>query len=105
MVTHPGEVRQLIGLTRQYAAVDELLSGHENLYMIGRLVGLSRSEAHARADELLESFDLSEAASKIAKTYSGGMRRRLDLAASLVGKPRFLYLDEPTTGLDPISRA
>ncbi|CAN5680160.1 daunorubicin resistance protein DrrA family ABC transporter ATP-binding protein [soil metagenome] len=105
VVTHPGEVRQLIGLTGQYAAVDELLSGHENLYMIGRLVGLSRSEAHARADELLESFDLSEAASKIAKTYSGGMRRRLDLAASLVGKPRFLYLDEPTTGLDPISRA
>jgi len=104
VVTHPGEVRQLIGLTGQYAAVDELLSGHENLYMIGRLVGLSRSEAHARADELLESFDLSEASSKIAKTYSGGMRRRLDLAASLVGKPRFLYLDEPTTGLDPISR-
>jgi oleandomycin transport system ATP-binding protein len=104
VVTNPGEVRQLIGLTGQYAAVDELLSGHENLYMIGRLVGLSRSKAHARADELLAAFDLSEAGSKIAKTYSGGMRRRLDLAASLVGQPRFLYLDEPTTGLDPVSR-
>jgi len=104
LVTNPGEVRQLIGLTGQYAAVDELLSGHENLYMIGRLVGLSRSKAHARADELLAAFDLSEAGSKIAKTYSGGMRRRLDLAASLVGQPRFLYLDEPTTGLDPVSR-
>jgi oleandomycin transport system ATP-binding protein len=104
VVRQPGAVRRLIGLTGQYAAVDELLSGHENLYMIGRLVGLGAREAHARSDELLGFFDLADAASKIAKTYSGGMRRRLDLAASLVGRPRFLYLDEPTTGLDPISR-
>jgi oleandomycin transport system ATP-binding protein len=104
VVRHPAEVRGLIGLTGQYAAVDELLSGKENLYMIGRLTGLSRSEARARADELLASFGLVEAGGKIVKTFSGGMRRRLDLAASLVGRPRFLYLDEPTTGLDPRSR-
>ncbi|MGH2752155.1 MAG: ATP-binding cassette domain-containing protein [Actinomycetota bacterium] len=104
VVRQPGEVRRLIGLTGQYAAVDELLSGHENFYMIGRLVGLGRTDAHDRAAELLGSFDLTEAASKTVKTYSGGMRRRLDLAASLVGRPRFLYLDEPTTGLDPVSR-
>jgi oleandomycin transport system ATP-binding protein len=101
---HPHEVRRLIGLTGQYAAVDELLSGQENLYMIGRLLGLRRSESRRRASELLEAFDLSEAAAKYVKAYSGGMRRRLDLAASLVGRPRFLYLDEPTTGLDPRSR-
>jgi oleandomycin transport system ATP-binding protein len=100
----PGEVRRLIGLTGQYAAVDELLSGKENLYMIGRLLGYPTPDARARASELLESFDLVDAAGKIVKTYSGGMRRRLDLAASLVGRPRFLYLDEPTTGLDPKSR-
>jgi oleandomycin transport system ATP-binding protein len=100
----PREVRRLIGLTGQYAAVDELLSGLENLYMIGRLIGLRSREARARATQLLEAFDLSAAASKRAKTYSGGMRRRLDLAASLVGRPRLLYLDEPTTGLDPLSR-
>jgi oleandomycin transport system ATP-binding protein len=104
VVRQPGAVRRVIGLTGQYAAVDELLSGHENLYMIGRLLGLPPKEARARADALLQSFELSDAANKIVKTYSGGMRRRLDLAASLVGRPRFLYLDEPTTGLDPRSR-
>jgi oleandomycin transport system ATP-binding protein len=104
VVRQPAEVRKLIGLTGQYAAVDELLSGQENLYMIGRLLGYRRTEARDRAHQLLEDFDLSDAATKLAKTYSGGMRRRLDLAASLVGRPRFLYLDEPTTGLDPRSR-
>jgi oleandomycin transport system ATP-binding protein len=104
VVRQPGEVRRLIGLTGQYAAVDELLSGHENLYMLGRLLGMHRKEARARATELLDLFELSEAATKTVKTYSGGMRRRLDLAASLVGRPRFLYLDEPTTGLDPRGR-
>jgi oleandomycin transport system ATP-binding protein len=104
VVRQPVQVRRLIGLTGQYAAVDELLSGHENLYMIGRLLGLPPKDARARATSLLESFGLSDAALKTVKTYSGGMRRRLDLAASLVGRPRFLYLDEPTTGLDPRSR-
>jgi oleandomycin transport system ATP-binding protein len=104
VVRHPERVRAMIGLTGQYAAVDELLSGRENLFMIGRLLGMSARDARARAKELLEAFDLSDAAGKYAKTYSGGMRRRLDLAASLVGRPRFLYLDEPTTGLDPRSR-
>jgi oleandomycin transport system ATP-binding protein len=98
------QVRQLIGLTGQYASVDEGLSGTNNLLMIGRLLGLPRAEARARAAELLTRFDLAEAAARPAKTYSGGMRRRLDLAASLVGRPRVLYLDEPTTGLDPRSR-
>jgi len=98
------QVRQLVGLTGQYASVDELLSGFNNLVMIGRLLGISRREAKARASELLERFDLTEAARRPAKTYSGGMRRRLDLAASLVGRPRVLFLDEPTTGLDPRSR-
>ncbi len=100
----PREVRRLIGLTGQYAAVDELLSGQENLYMIGRLLGYRAADARARARELLESFDLAESATKLVKAYSGGMRRRLDLAVSLVGRPQFLYLDEPTTGLDPRSR-
>jgi oleandomycin transport system ATP-binding protein len=104
VMRHPQQVRRLIGLTGQYAAVDELLSGQENLYMIGRLLGMRRSESRSRAQELLEAFDLSDAATKYVKAYSGGMRRRLDLAASLVGRPRFLYLDEPTTGLDPRSR-
>ena len=104
VLREPATVRRLIGLTGQYAAVDELLSGQENLYMIGRLLELGRAEARRRASELLASFDLSNAATKLVKTYSGGMRRRLDLAASLVGRPRFLYLDEPTTGLDPRSR-
>jgi oleandomycin transport system ATP-binding protein len=98
------QVRQLIGLTGQYASVDEGLSGTNNLIMIGRLLGLSRAESRARAAELLARFELSDAAGRPAKGYSGGMRRRLDLAASLVGWPRVLYLDEPTTGLDPHSR-
>jgi oleandomycin transport system ATP-binding protein len=104
VVRQPAEVRRLIGLTGQYAAVDELLSGKENLFMLGRLLGYSPSDARARATELLDDFDLTDAATKYVKAYSGGMRRRLDLAASLVGRPRFLYLDEPTTGLDPRSR-
>jgi oleandomycin transport system ATP-binding protein len=98
------QVRQLIGLTGQYASVDEGLSGTNNLIMIGRLLGLSRGESRARAAELLARFELTDAAGRPAKGYSGGMRRRLDLAASLVGRPRVLYLDEPTTGLDPHSR-
>ncbi len=97
-------VRQLTGLTGQYASVDEGLSGTNNLIMIGRLLGLPRTGARARAAELLDRFELTDAAGRAAKTYSGGMRRRLDLAASLVGRPRVLYLDEPTTGLDPHSR-
>jgi len=98
------QVRQLIGLTGQYASVDEGLSGTNNLIMVGRLLGMARADARARAAELLARFDLTDAAARPAKTYSGGMRRRLDLAASLVGRPRVLYLDEPTTGLDPRSR-
>ena len=97
-------VRQLIGLTGQYASVDEGLSGTNNLIMIGRLLGLPRAQARARAAELLARFELTDAAGRIVKTYSGGMRRRLDLAASLIGRPRVLFLDEPTTGLDPRSR-
>src|SRR5438132_1559268 len=104
VVRQPAQVRRLIGLTGQYAAVDELLSGQENLYMIGRLLGFPAPDARSRAKELLEAFDLADAATKVVKAYSGGMRRRLDLAASLVGRPRFLYLDEPTTGLDIRSR-
>ena len=98
------QVRQLIGLTGQYASVDEGLSGTNNLIMIGRLLGLPRAQARARAAELLARFELTDAAARTVKTYSGGMRRRLDLAASLVGRPPGLYLDEPTTGLDPRSR-
>jgi oleandomycin transport system ATP-binding protein len=98
------QVRQLIGLTGQYASVDETLSGTENLVLIARLTGASRTEARQRARELLERFRLTDAASRAVKTYSGGMRRRLDLAASLVSRPRVLFLDEPTTGLDPRSR-
>jgi oleandomycin transport system ATP-binding protein len=97
-------VRQLIGLTGQYASVDENLTGTENLLLIGRLLGAPRREAKQRARELLARFNLEDAGGRAAKTYSGGMRRRLDLAASLVGRPRILYLDEPTTGLDPRSR-
>jgi oleandomycin transport system ATP-binding protein len=98
------KVREIIGLTGQYASVDETLTGVENLLFIGRLLGLSRPDARARALELLEAFGLSDAANRAAKTYSGGMRRRLDLAASLVGRPQVLFLDEPTTGLDPRAR-
>ncbi|MFC4064060.1 ATP-binding cassette domain-containing protein [Actinoplanes subglobosus] len=104
VVRQPHEVRTLIGLTGQYASVDETLNGTENLLMIGRLLGLSRRDARARARDLLARFELTDAASRAAGKYSGGMRRRLDLAASLVGDPRVLYLDEPTTGLDPRSR-
>ncbi|WP_104815849.1 ATP-binding cassette domain-containing protein [Kitasatospora sp. MMS16-BH015] len=104
VLTQPRQLRRTIGLTGQYASVDELLSGYENLYLIGRLLDLSAKEAKARALELLERFSLTEAAKRPAKTYSGGMRRRLDLAASMIGRPRVLYLDEPTTGLDPRTR-
>ena len=104
VLRQPHQVRQLIGLTGQYASVDEGLSGTNNLIMIGRLLGLPRTQARARAAELLARFELTDAAGRIVKTYSGGMRRRLDLAASLIGHPRVLFLDEPTTGLDPNSR-
>ncbi len=101
---HPHEVRSRIGLTGQYAALDELLTGRENLEMIGRLYRLSKADAKRRTSELLERFRLTDAATRIVKTYSGGMRRRLDLAASLIAAPPVLFLDEPTTGLDPRSR-
>ena len=104
VVTQARELRSRIGLTGQYAAVDEYLTGRENLEMVGRLYHLPKKQARKRADELLERFDLTDAASRLAKTYSGGMRRRLDLAASLVYSPPVLFLDEPTTGLDPRSR-
>ena len=97
-------VRRLIGLSGQYAAIDENLTGRENLWMFGRLYQLSSQDAKDRASELLTRFDLEEAADRVAKTYSGGMRRRLDLAAALIGQPQLLFLDEPTTGLDPRSR-
>ncbi len=104
VVRHAHQVRQLIGLTGQFASVDESLTGTENLQLIARLLGMSRRDAKRRAHALLEGFGLADAAGRAAKTYSGGMRRRLDLAASLVGRPQVLYLDEPTTGLDPRSR-
>jgi ABC transporter DrrB family efflux protein len=104
VVHEAGAVRELLGLTGQFAAVDEILSGRENLQMFGRLFGLSVEESRRRASELLERFELADAADRPARTYSGGMRRRLDLASSLLTRPRILFLDEPTTGLDPRSR-
>ena len=104
VVRQPEEVRARIGLTGQYAAVDEILSGRQNLELFGRLFRLGGRAARRRADELLERFGLAEAANKSAGQYSGGMRRRLDLAASLIRTPRLLFLDEPTSGLDPRSR-
>jgi ABC-2 type transport system ATP-binding protein len=104
VVTQPADVRAMIGLAGQFAAVDELLTGRENLHMVGRLYHLPDRTVRARADELLRRFDLTDAAERTVRTYSGGMRRRLDLAASLVNRPRVLYLDEPTSGLDPRSR-
>ncbi|MFY2788954.1 ATP-binding cassette domain-containing protein [Rhodococcus sp. KRD162] len=104
VLTQANEVRGTIGLTGQFAAVDEYLTGYENLEMVGRLFGLRKAEAKKRAGELLERFDLEYARDRTAKQYSGGMRRRLDIAASLIGRPRVVFLDEPTTGLDPRSR-
>ena len=98
------QLRPMIGLAGQFAAVDENLTGLENLEMVGRLYHLPRAEARRRAEEVLERFDLADAAHRMAKTYSGGMRRRLDVGASLVGQPKVLFMDEPTTGLDPRSR-
>ncbi|MFI1563241.1 ATP-binding cassette domain-containing protein [Streptomyces sp. NPDC020490] len=104
VVRQPRQLRRVIGLTGQYASVDEKIPGWENLYMIGRLLDLPRRQARARADELLERFSLTDAARRPVRTYSGGMRRRLDLAASMIGRPEVLFLDEPTTGLDPRTR-
>ncbi|GGV21707.1 daunorubicin resistance protein DrrA family ABC transporter ATP-binding protein [Kitasatospora herbaricolor] len=104
VLKHPNKVRSLIGLSGQYAAVDEYLTGRENLQMVGELYQMSVRDAKARALELLEWFNLTDAADRTAKTYSGGMRRRLDLAAALVVRPPVMFLDEPTTGLDPRNR-
>jgi len=104
VVKHPEKVREIIGLSGQYAAVDEILTGWDNLVMFGQLYHLGKTQAVARAEELLEQFSLTESARRPIKTYSGGMRRRLDLAASLIVKPKVLFLDEPTTGLDPRGR-
>jgi ABC-2 type transport system ATP-binding protein len=104
VIKHPEKVREVIGLSGQYAAVDEILTGWDNLVMFGQLYHLGKKESIARAEELLERFSLTESAKRPIKTYSGGMRRRLDLAASLIVKPKVLFLDEPTTGLDPRGR-
>jgi len=104
VVADPKGVRSRIGLAGQYAAVDEFLTGRENVEMVGRLYGLSRTETKRRADDVLERIDLIEASNRPVSTYSGGMRRRLDLAASMVGRPQVLFLDEPTTGIDPPNR-
>ncbi len=105
VVADPFGVRRQIGLAGQFAAIDEVLTGRENLQMVGMLYHLGRGEAARRASDVLERFELSDAADRRAATYSGGMRRRLDLAATLVGRPRVVFLDEPSTGLDPRSRA
>jgi ABC-2 type transport system ATP-binding protein len=105
VVSQPFSVRRAIGLAGQFAAIEEVLTGRENLVMVGRLYGLPRQEAERRADAVLKRFDLAFAADRRALTYSGGMRRRLDLAATLVGRPRVVFLDEPTSGLDPRSRS
>ena len=104
VVSQAVQVRQLIALTGQYASVDDELTGTENMLMIGRLLGFGRAQARRRAGEMVEQFGLAEAGGRAVKTYSGGMRRRLDLAASLLGEPEVLFLDEPTTGLDPRAR-
>lgn len=104
VIKNPEKVREVIGLSGQYAAVDEILTGYDNLVMFGELYHLGKKQAVARAHELLERFGLTDAAKRPIKTYSGGMRRRLDLAASLIVKPKVLFLDEPTTGLDPRGR-
>ncbi|TDC18076.1 ATP-binding cassette domain-containing protein [Streptomyces sp. 8K308] len=104
VLAHPNEVRRSIGLSGQFAAVDEYLTGRENLRMVGQLYQLSAKDAKRRADELLERFNLADAADRTTKTYSGGMRRRLDLAAALVVSPPVMFMDEPTTGLDPRNR-
>lgn len=104
VLARPNEVRRIIGMSGQYAAVDEHLTGMENLEMVGRLYHMSKRQARDRGRELLEHFDLSDSADRPAKTYSGGMRRRLDLAGALVARPPIMFLDEPTTGLDPRSR-
>ncbi|GIH19858.1 ATP-binding cassette domain-containing protein [Rugosimonospora africana] len=101
VVRHAAEIRRLIGLTGQYASLDEDLTGRENLVLIARLLDMPRSAVGSRADELLDRFGLTDHAARRVSTYSGGMRRRLDLAASMVGDPRIIFLDEPTTGLDP----
>jgi oleandomycin transport system ATP-binding protein len=105
VATEPRRVRELIGLTGQFAAVDEMMTGAENLILIARLLRLSRKDARAKTAELLDRFGLGDSGGRLVKTYSGGMRRRLDVAASLLGAPRVLFLDEPTTGLDPRARA
>jgi len=102
--TEPARIREVIGVTGQYSAVDKLLTGRENLMLMADLFHLGRARAKARAEELLERFDLTEAADKLASTYSGGMQRKLDLAMTLVSDPQIIFLDEPTTGLDPRSR-
>ncbi len=104
VVKQGAEARKSIGLTGQYAAVDEYLTGEENLYMIGRLYRMAKNDARSRTAELIKQFDLVKASTRPVKTYSGGMRRRLDLAMSLIASPPIIFLDEPTTGLDPRSR-
>ncbi len=104
VVRQAQQLRHMIGLSGQYAAIDENLTGRENLWLFGRLYQLPSGEARRRADDLLEQFGLADAMDRIVKTYSGGMRRRLDLASALIGRPRVLFLDEPTTGLDPRGR-